>query len=239
MMAPPMQRMADTPEHLDGPLTDQDILAGNLRDLRRINRFFGGVALSRRAIDALIGTGLAPIRVLDVGTGGADIPVALLAAWRRRGVEARITAVDSRPEVLRAAIAERPLVGRIPELELAVAEGLALPYADASFDVVHASLLLHHFEPPQAEVLIREMSRVASAGIVLNDLARGRVAWLGAWLLVHAATGNGFTRHDGPLSVRRAYTLPEARALLGRAGLRIVDVERGLLGRWAVAAVRA
>ena len=240
MMAIPMQRLADASEHLDGPLTDQGMLAGNLRDLRRINRLLGGVDLSRRAIDSLLGTRRAPIRVLDIGTGGADIPVALLASWRRRGVEARVTGIDSRHEVLQAAIAERPLLRRIAELELVEADGLALPYADGSFDVAHASLLLHHLEPPQAEILIHEMARVASNGIVVNDLARGPLAWLGAWLLVHVATRNRFTRHDAPLSVRRSYTLSEARALVGRAGLRIIHAETSVFGqRWAIAAVRA
>ena len=57
----------------------------------------------------------------------------------------------------------------------------------------------------------------------MNDLDRGRVPWLGAWLLLHAATRNPYTRHDGPLSVRRAYRPAEVRALAARHGLRAVD----------------
>ncbi len=49
-----MERRAYTPEHLDGPLGDRATLAGNLRDLRRVNRFLGGTALSKRAIEALV-----------------------------------------------------------------------------------------------------------------------------------------------------------------------------------------
>jgi len=72
---------------------------------------------------------------------------------------------------------------------------------------------------------------------VINDLSRGRLAWLGAWLLAHVATGNAFTRHDAPLSVRRAYTSAEASALLERAGLRPSFEIHGFLGhRWAIAA---
>jgi hypothetical protein len=75
---------------------------------------------------------------------------------------------------------------------------------------------------------------------VTNDLARGRLRYVGAWVLLHVLTWNAFTRHDGPLSVRRAYSLPEARALLMEAGLRIVDEEIGFVGhRWALAAVPA
>ena len=51
--AAPMDRQIDAVELLDGPLDDPAALAGNLRDLRRINRWLGGARLSADAIDAL------------------------------------------------------------------------------------------------------------------------------------------------------------------------------------------
>jgi len=65
------------------------------------------------------------------------------------------------------------------------------------------------------------MGRVARRGIVINDLRRNRLAWLGAWLLSRLVTGNRYTRHDAPLSVRRAYTLAELTSLMAAAGLRV------------------
>ena len=65
------------------------------------------------------------------------------------------------------------------------------------------------------------MGRVARRGIVVNDLLRGRGAWLGAWLLSHLATRNRYTRNDAPLSVRRAYTVGELTSLIAAAGLRV------------------
>ena len=85
--------------------------------------------------------------------------------------------------------------------------------------------------------MLREMARVSTRGIIVNDLARGWWPWLGARLLTRLATRNRYTRHDAPLSVRRAWTLPEARAMLAVAGLRPVAEVTGLLGhRWAIAA---
>jgi ubiquinone/menaquinone biosynthesis C-methylase UbiE len=108
-----------------------------------------------------------------------------------------------------------------PGLELHVGDGRSLPFPDRSFDIAHASLLLHHLEPTAAVAVLGEMSRVARRGIVVNDLLRGRLAWLGAWLLSHLATRNRYTRYDGPLSVRRAYTVPELTSLIAAAGLRV------------------
>jgi len=82
-------------------------------------------------------------------------------------------------------------------------------------------MLLHHLEPTAAVAVLCEMSRVARRGIVVNDLLRSRFAWLGAWLLSHLATRNRYTRYDAPLSVRRAYTVPELTSLIAAAGLRV------------------
>jgi ubiquinone/menaquinone biosynthesis C-methylase UbiE len=230
-----MRRLAGVHEHLDGALRDRAVLDGNLRDLERINRFLGGVSLSLRALRALVGTD--PVRCIDVGTGAADIPLAIV----RRGPSwppVRVTATDSRPEVIEAALRIHPELAAHPAVDLAVADGRRLPYPDAAFDVAHASLVLHHLEPGPAVDLLRELRRVARSGVVINDLGRSRLAWIGAWLVLHAMTRNPFTLHDGPLSVRRAYTRPEARALLAEAGLRPVLETVGLAGhRWAIAAV--
>jgi SAM-dependent methyltransferase len=230
-----MDRLAGVPELLDGPLDDRAALIANLRDLARINRLTGGTRLSVRAIAALGD----PATILDVGTGGADIPMTLLARARSRPAARglTITATDSRPEVLDAARAARPAVDRTAGLELAVADGRGLPYPDAAFDVAHASLVIHHLEPDEAVAFLRELRRVARDGIVVNDLVRGRLAWIGAWLLVHAFARSRFTRHDGPLSVRRGYTRVELGDLLARAGLTPTATVVGVAGhRVAIAA---
>jgi len=147
-----MRRLANTAELLDGPLDDATALAGNLRDLRRVNALLGGVRLSRDAIDALVGAaggGRAGIELLDVGTGGADIPVALIAYWRRNGRRLAVTAVDDRAEVLAAARLAWPDLDRVEGLRLDVADGLALPYDNRAFDIAHASLVIHHLEPDE------------------------------------------------------------------------------------------
>jgi ubiquinone/menaquinone biosynthesis C-methylase UbiE len=229
-----MRRLVGVQEHLDGPL-DRETLAGNLRDLARINRWLGGVALSRAAVGALARgperDPRAPLTILDVGTGGADIPAALLRGPGGRLL--RITATDARPEIVEAA---RKLRGPLPGLTLQVADGTALPWPDRAFDVVHASMVLHHLDPPAATAMLRELGRVAERGVVVNDLDRDPIVWLGAWLLVHAITGNRYTRNDGPLSVRRAYRPADVRRMAASAGLR----ERGRWGapgRYAFALV--
>jgi ubiquinone/menaquinone biosynthesis C-methylase UbiE len=232
-----MRRSTHALELLDGPLDDRPALEGNLRDFRRINRWLGGIDLSADAIDALAAHRDA-LTLLDIGTGGADIPAALIERWRARGRTLRAVGLDSRPEVLAAAVVADPRLSATAGLELHIGDGRSLDYPDRSFDIAHTSLVLHHLEPAEAVVLLREMARVARVGVVVNDLGRSRLGHTGAVLLGHLLTRNRFTRHDAPLSVRRAYTPDELSALLAAAGTRVVRRLRGPFGhRWALAAL--
>jgi len=233
-----MRRLAGALELLDGPLDDPVALRGNLRDLARVNRRLGGTDASRRAVDRLLDHRHGAQTMLDVGTGAADIPVALVAAAASTGRQLRVTAVDSRPEVLDAARDVNRRLATTSGVELVLGDGRSLPWPDRSFDVVHASLLLHHLEPRDAVTFLVEASRLARRGVVVNDLVRARHHWIGARVLLALATRNRYTRHDGPLSVRRAYTRVELRALLAAAGLRPLAEVRAFAGhRVAIAAV--
>ena len=211
-----MRRLERSPELLDGPL-DEQTLRGNLRDLARMNRLLGGADLSWRALTNVLratspGDGL---RVLDVGTGGADVPAELARRARRAGRQVEIVATDIRPEIV-AVAAENV---DEPEIEVRLATQDLSEVPDASFDVVHSSLVLHHLDPAAATSLFLQFARVSRSAVIVNDLDRGWLWWLGAWLVSHTMTGNRYSRHDAPLSVRRAYRPGEMRELAKAAGL--------------------
>jgi ubiquinone/menaquinone biosynthesis C-methylase UbiE len=229
-----MDRLTGAVELLDGPLDDPAALRANLRDLRRLNRLTGGAGLSVQAIRELLPGGGS---VLDVGTGGADIPVAMLSDARRRRVTVEVTATDSRSEVLDAALSAWPTLARVDGLRLERGDGRSLPYPDESFDAAHTSLVLHHLNEDDAIAFIRELRRVSRRGIVANDLARGWLFWVGVQLLTHTIAASRYTRHDGPLSVRRAWTRPEMETLIRRAGLEPIRHFVGFAGhRYAIVA---
>ena len=212
-----MKRLGDAPELLDGAL-DEDDLAGNLGDLVRVNRHLGGARLS---LDALLpfsrgATGRSRLTLLDIGTGAADIPRFLYKRTPTAKPRLEITATDVRPEIV--AFARRTVAGT----DIVVRTGRIEDEARASFDVVHASMVIHHLEPAAAVEVLTNMRRVARLAVVINDLDRGWRWLIGAWLLTRTMTRNRYTRNDAPLSVRRAYTADEVADLAHEAGLRLV-----------------
>ena len=199
-------------ELLDGERLDPRELRINLREMARLNRLPGGTADSVRATISLL-DGRTDATVLDVGTGSGDFVRRLV---RERPL--RVLACDLRPEVM--AIASRNLAG-LDNVEVIRADARSLPFDDGAVEVTHASLLLHHLDPPDAVAALREMRRVAHEGIVINDLRRGRLAFAATAASVLALSRGRYTRHDGVLSARRAYSLPELDRLAASAGLSV------------------
>ena len=229
----PFARRSQERELLDAQVLDPDDLRANLRELAMLNRLPGGAGASFAAIRQLTG-GANIVTVADIGTGAGDMPRAFVRRAREAGSAWRVTAIDNRPEIV--AIARKRL-RREPAVTVIEGDACHLPLPDLSVDVAHASLLIHHLDEAGAVTALREMSRVSRRGVVINDLVRGLIPYLVAWTTTMALARNRYTRHDGPASARRAYTLAELDRLLADAGLTVAWRSRSWW-RVATAAVR-
>lgn len=210
------------PELIDLPPESysQSEYAGSLANIRMVNRFLGDYNATHKFFSALV-SGIAasagrPIRVLDVATGSADIPVTIVKWARRQGIKVVVTAVDINPLAVQEATA---FARAYPEITVTVADGFSLPFADESFDIVFCAKTLHHFSEEDTVRLLKEIDRVSAMGYIIMDLRRSWVAWLLISMLARLFSRNRLTRYDGPMSVLRSYTVTELGALADRAGL--------------------
>jgi ubiquinone/menaquinone biosynthesis C-methylase UbiE len=219
-----MRRAAGARELLDGAVPLGDLTA-TLTDIERLNAWFGGDALSlarvRRAARAV--PRQRALVVVDVGGGAGGFARRVVRWARRRRRAVRIVVVDH--DAATAALARRACAGH-PEIHVVRADATALPLAAAAADVVHAALTLHHLEPGAAVAALAEMARVARGRVVVNDLSRTRVALALVWLATRLLAMHPVSRHDGPLSVRRAYAPAELADLFRAAGVPDVSVRR-------------
>lgn len=220
-------------EWLDHPRVDGAALNGNLRDLRLMNRWFHWSAAVWRDLERLLDRrGLSSATCLDVATGSADIPRDFVRRGRLRRLPLRLLASDISRPVLQVA---RQHGAADAAIELLQHDGSALPFRDGSVDVALCCLAAHHFAPEALERLMAEMWRVARHGVIVSDLTRGRGDYLAARLMA-LVLRNPLTAHDGPVSVLRAYTPRELRAMAGRAGLERVALRTHLPARMTLVA---
>lgn len=226
----------DEPELLDGAIQDAGELAENFRDIERVNQLLGGTSTILRHLPRMIDATSreAPIRLLDLATGSADIPVAIDRWAAKRKIEIAIVASDRSKDVLELA---KQRTAHHPGISIARYDARSIPLPDRSFDIVLCSLSLHHFTPDDAVRVLGEMRRLARTGFILNDLSRSRTGYVAAWIGAHLTTRNRLTRHDAPLSVRRAYTPAELDTLLHRAGILDAAISRNFWFRMAAIAM--
>src|SRR5947209_15412886 len=86
-------------EYLDAPGNHANELGGNLRDIRRLNAWFGGTRLAVTEVQRVL-SGKQSARVLDVATGSGDIPMALARWGKSQGIDLDIVAADLSPQVI-------------------------------------------------------------------------------------------------------------------------------------------
>ncbi len=231
-----MRREEDAREHLDGPLRRRDRDAA-LADIDRLSAWFGGAALSIRAVRRLLAAAPAGPRapvVIDVGGGRGDLARRLVRAVRRRGGRVRVVLLDRDEQglVLAGAVCRS-----CPDIVRVCADAAALPFRDGGVDVAMTSLVIHHLPPDAAVACLEGMRTAARLGVVVNDLLRTRLSWLLVVLATRLFARHPVARHDGPLSVRRAYAPDELRALCEKAGWRRLSIRRhALLARVLVVA---
>ncbi len=92
----------------------------------------------------------------------------------------------------------------------------ALP---TGYDIITSSLFLHHLETPQAIDLLQRMGQAAGTMVLINDLIRSRLGYVLALIGTRVFSRSPIVHVDGPLSVRAAFTVCEARQLAEQAGL--------------------
>ncbi|HEX8172921.1 MAG TPA: methyltransferase domain-containing protein [Thermoanaerobaculia bacterium] len=175
-------------EH-DAPRADME---RSLRDLQRINRWLGGVAIYKRLLRRF-----EPRSILDIGTGTSDTLEPLADVPLRIGLDFKID------HLLYARDGSR--VRRV------VGDAQRLPFRDGAVDVVTSAHFFHHFSPEENGTILRESLRVARKGVAVNDTRRHYAPLLFVLLLGALRLVGRITRADAPASVRQGYTLDEAR----------------------------
>lgn len=209
------------PELMDDPDVPRGELDRSLRFIRAVNRWLGGRAALLGPLNAWSRRwrGGETVTLLDVATGSADLPLAAAAWATHRGHDLRITAIDNHATTLELAREHVNASAHGDAIELVElrAEAMVERFGPASFDYVHAGMFLHHLSEIEILTVLRQMDRLARRGVIWNDLARTRLALLGA----HAITTGQprIVRHDATVSVRKGFTRSEALDLAHRVDM--------------------
>ncbi|MFP5245271.1 MAG: methyltransferase domain-containing protein [Thermoanaerobaculia bacterium] len=198
-------------EH-DAPRADME---RSLRDLRRINKYCGGVRVYRALVKRF-----QPASILDLGTGTTDLLDAVPHVRMRVGLDFKIDHLlymRNGSRVLRV-----------------VGDAHRLPFRDGAVELVTSSHFFHHFSPEENAEIMSESLRVTRSAVAMTDTRRHYAPLLFVSLLGALRLVGRITRVDAPASVRQGYTLREAREIASRVNAAKRAVIRKMPFRWAM-----
>lgn len=215
---------------MDDPSIGEDDFCCALRELELINRTLGGYRPTLAGIAALLPEELSDVTLLDVGCGGGDVTREAVRWARRRKLRLRVRAIDISPPAVEYTRRESRA---FPEIQPELENIFDLP-AVPSHDVVHASLVMHHFRGGDAAGALRRMYDLARLGVVINDLHRHPFAYHSIRGLTGLFSRSRLIRNDAPLSVLRAFVRDEWNQLAADAGLPRPEIRWRWAFRWQV-----
>jgi 2-polyprenyl-3-methyl-5-hydroxy-6-metoxy-1,4-benzoquinol methylase len=210
-------------EGMDEPDASQADMDASFEFIRRVNHLAGGFWAFKQAIRvALRGRGHSsePLEILDVGTGCADLPIAIVSWALRHNIPIRVTAIDPHAGSIAAAnecLSAYGVNAHFIQLAQCGLDDVAQHWRKRTWDVVHAAMMLHHFPDERVPAALATMGRASSGLVVWNDLWRTRMSAA----IVHALTmfSSEFVRHDARLSVAKGFSRREILHHVSRAGL--------------------
>lgn len=224
---------ATASEFLDQPDCDPSLAAASYRFMEGVNGYWGGTRVVRRFLTAETkGREVkAPLRILDIGSGSCDIPLAVSRWARVHNIPLDITCLEMAGPAVE--IARRKLAhANDPSVHLLQEDAFAHQPAEP-YDCAVASMCFHHFSNDQILLLLQRLRRFVSHRVLINDLRRSPWASLGAGLLLVGTGAMSGVRHDALLSIRRGFKISELESVLNQLDHVTVSVSSALWFRVA------
>ena len=216
---------ATATEFLDRPDCDPALAAASYRFMEMINRRFGGIRIVRRFLASEIAGRhtRAPLRILDIGSGSCDIPLAVSRWARACAIPLHFTCLEMPSHAVNSARGQLARAGD-PAVELLQEDAFTHQPAEP-YDCAVASMCFHHFSNAQILTLLRRLRGFVLNSVLINDLQRSRLASLSARLLLFGTGTPAGVRHDALLSIRRGFKIKELVTLLRQLDSVTVSVE--------------
>jgi SAM-dependent methyltransferase len=205
----------ESEELLDEQNAPRAEMERSLRDLRRINKYFGGIGMYRALVRRF-----APRSILDIGAGTCDQLESAGDVPLRVGLDFNLAHLA----YMRAGSRVHRVVG----------DAHKLPFRDGAVDLVASSHFFHHFSPDENRDILREALRVVRKGVAVTDTRRHYAPLLFMIVLGFLRVVGRITALDGPASVRQGYTIAEAREVAEQTGAPKWELVRRWPFRWAI-----
>ncbi len=196
---------ATAEELIDRPDCEPELAAASYRFMETVNSWFGGMRTVQRflAVETAKHRTGSPLRILDIGSGSCDIPLAMSRWARAQGIPLHFTCLELSAHAFEIARAQLARAGD-PAVQL-LQQDIFTHQPAEPYDFAVASMCFHHFSNEQIIALVQRLRTFVRSSLLINDLRRSSLSALGAGLLLAVSGSSAGVRHDALLSIRRGF----------------------------------
>ena len=193
----------DKEELMDDFSIGGDLLRDTLDKLENINRWLGGNLMTVKALKKVLKNHPKEqeLIIADIGCGHGDILRDVAKFGRKNGYKMKLIGMDANPTAIAYA---NELSTEFPEISFKTEDIFSEAFKNRKFDVVLATLFLHHFKEAQLVSFLGNTLKQTKIGIVVNDLHRHKLAYY-LFMLLSVFIKNNMIIEDGLTSVLRGF----------------------------------
>lgn len=212
-------KRSDQKELMDDTSISDSRVETAYKELHIINKYLGGISVTREGIKFFNKPLKTGIKILDLGGGVSDI----LYDINTDSGNLNIFSLDLNKYVCQYQKLTRE------NNNIICANALKFPVKSNSFDLIHSSLFFHHLSENEIIQLLNNLIPTVKKGIIINELRRNLFALIGIRLLTLIFSRSEFVKYDAPVSVRRAFTKEELSNIFADAGIKNYIIKK----KWA------
>lgn len=217
---------ANTPELMDDPKADTEMLSRTLDYISFVNRTLGGNKVLFSGLNAFIKK--QPVketwRILDLGCGRGD-QLQQIKIWAQKlNLNVELTGLDNNSEAIK--IAKSTV--KNDHIRFVLGDALSPEFDYSKFDIVVCTLFLHHLSDSEIDSLFKLWNK-RETNVLINDLQRSRLALILFKIFSVLTKAPAMAAHDGSLSIRKGFRYNELKVFASTSGF----TNFRLLWKWA------
>ena len=220
------KKRTDKEELMDDFSIGGDLLIDTLDKLENINRWLGGNAMTVKSLKKVLKNHPKEqeLTIADIGCGHGDILRDVAKFGRKNGYKMKLIGMDANPTAIAYA---KKLSTEFSELSFITEDIFSKEFKERTFDVVLATLFLHHFKEDPLVSFLENTLRQTKIAIVVNDLHRHTLAYY-LFMLLSVFIKNKMIIEDGLTSVLRGFKRKDLVKISQR-----IQVKSQISWKWA------
>lgn len=228
---PDFSKRSSAIEIMDDLSSSGEIIDQTLRELDIINHLLGGNQVTLQGLRTLLKKfkSKRDLHVVDLGCGSGEMLKLVALKFRTTNPQSTFTGIDANVNIMRYA---QKHVADFPEISIIAEDILGDRFKELKFDIVLATLFLHHFSSTQLIDIFKGLKQQTKMGMVINDLHRHWLAYYSIKLLTKFFSRSTMVKSDGPISVLRGFRKHELIEILQKSGIKNYTLKWKWAFRW-------